>query len=102
MATLAALRAGFLPHCELHAANARLVGRSCRIRVQAFLRQRRPVTNIRTVKVGKGKGRQVALRVRKRWRPRVAKLKRLLVREKVRAGRTRAHFWKVRKLIRRR
>ena len=79
----------------------RKVGHACRITAQGFLRKRRPATAKRVVKVAKGKGRRIVLRVKPRVRPRVAKRKRLLVREKVRAGGAKATVYKSRKLIRR-
>lgn len=79
----------------------RQVGRACRITAQGFLRKRRPATAKRMVKVAKGKSKRVVLRVKPRVRPRVAKRKRLLVREKVRAGGAKATVYKTRKLIRR-
>ncbi|HEX7058921.1 MAG TPA: hypothetical protein VF176_03640 [Solirubrobacterales bacterium] len=77
------------------------VGRACRITVQGLLGKGRPATARRTVKVGKGKGRRIALRVRPRLRAKVVKRKRLLVRERVRAGKLKATIYKRRKLIRR-
>ena len=78
------------------------IGTSCRITAQGLLRKRKPVTTKRTVKVGKGKKRQVVLKVKPKFQAKVAKRKRLLVSEKVRAGKTSATAYKVRKLIRRR
>jgi hypothetical protein len=79
----------------------RKVGHACRITAQGFLRKRRPATAKRMVKVAKGKSKRVALRVKPKLRPAVAKRKRLLVREKVRAGGAKATVYKTRKLIRR-
>ena len=59
------------------------------------------MTNKRTVKVAKGKKRLVVLKVKPKFRAKVAKRKRLLVSEKVRAGKATATAYKVRKLIRR-
>ena len=78
------------------------IGRACRITAQGLLRKGKPVTTKRTVKVGQGKSRQVVLKVKPKFRAKVAKRKRLLVSEKVRAGETTATAYKVRKLIRRR
>jgi hypothetical protein len=61
----------------------------------------KPATNKRTVKVRNGKSKQVALLVKPKARQRVAKRKRLLVRQKVRAGKVTATLYKNRKLIRR-
>jgi hypothetical protein len=78
------------------------VGHACRITAQGLLSRRRPATTKRTVKVAKGKNKRIAFRVKPRARDRVAKRKRLLVREKVRAGGARATVYKQRKLIRKR
>ncbi len=77
------------------------VGRACSITAQGLLSRRKPATAKRTVKVGKGRGRQVALRVRPKQLDRVKKRRRLLVREKVRSGKARATVQKSRVLIRR-
>ena len=79
----------------------RKAGRTCRITAQGLLKKRKPVTNRRTVKVRKGKTKLVVLRVKPKARTKVAKRKRLLVRQKVRAGKTVAIVFKSRKLIRR-
>lgn len=79
----------------------RKVGHACRITAQGFLRKGKPATAQRVVKVGKGKGKRVILRVKPKARQKVAKRKRLLVREKVRAGGAKATVYKSRKLIRR-
>jgi hypothetical protein len=77
------------------------IGRACRITAQGLLRKHKPATTKRTVKVRSGKGKLVVLKVKPKLRARVAKRKRLLVSEKVRAGKTTATAYKVRKLIRR-
>lgn len=77
------------------------IGRPCRIAAQGFLRKGKPATGKRMVKVGKGRTKRVALRVKPKARPNVAKRKRLLIREKVRAGGAKATVYKSRKLIRR-
>lgn len=79
----------------------RKVGHACRITAQGFLRKGKPATAKRMVKVAKGKGKRVILRVKPKARGEVAKRKRLLVREKVRAGGANATVYKSRKLIRR-
>jgi hypothetical protein len=78
------------------------IGSACRVTAQGLLRKRKPVTAKRTVKVGSGKKRLVVLKVKPKFRAKVAKRKRLLVSEKVRAGETSATAYKVRKLIRKR
>jgi len=77
------------------------VGHACRITAQGLLGKRKPATAKRTVKVAKGKGKRVALRVKPRVRSKVGKRKRLLVRERVRAGGASATVYKQRRLIRR-
>ena len=77
------------------------VGRSCRVAAQGMLNRRRAATAKRTVKLGPGKGKRIALRVKPKARPKLVKRKRLLVREKVSAGPARATVYKQRKLIRR-
>lgn len=79
----------------------RKVGHACRITAQGFLRRGKPATAKRRVKVAKGKGKRVVLRVKPKARAKVAKRKHLLVREKVRAGGAKATVYKSRKLIRR-
>jgi hypothetical protein len=77
------------------------IGRACRITAQGLLKKRKPATSKRTVKVRSGKRKQVVLRVKPRFQAKVAKRKRLLVKERVRAGGTTATAYTVRKLIRR-
>jgi hypothetical protein len=76
-------------------------GRQCRTTVQGLLRKGRPATVKRTVRLRAGKSRPVALRVKPKARQQVAKRKRLLVRQKVRAGKATATVFKARLLIRR-
>jgi hypothetical protein len=77
------------------------IGHSCRIGAQGLLSKRKPATGKRSVKFGKGKGKLVALSVKPKARQKLAKRKRLLVRERVSAGKARATVYKLRKLIRR-
>lgn len=77
------------------------VGHACRITAQGLLGKRKPATSKRTVRVAQGKGKRVVLRVKPKARGKVAKRKRLLVRERVRAGGAKATLYKQRKLIRR-
>jgi hypothetical protein len=79
----------------------RKVGRTCRMAVQGLLKRGKPATTRRTVKVHKGRAKLVTLRVKPKARVKVAKRKRLLVRQRVRAGRVTATVVKSRKLIRR-
>jgi hypothetical protein len=79
----------------------RKVGRACRTTAQGLLRKRRPATRKRTVRLRGGKSRLIALRVKPNARKQLAKRKRLLVRQKVRAGKVTATVYKTRKLVRR-
>lgn len=77
-------------------------GGACRITAQGRIRKRVRVTQRRTVKVAKGRARLVALRVKPRFRERLAKRKRLLVVQKVRVGEVTTTYARSRVLIRRR
>lgn len=79
----------------------RKAGRTCRITTQGLLKKRKPATKKRTVKVRKGKAKLVVLKVKPKARGKIAKRKRLLVRQKVRAGKVTATVTKSRRLIRR-
>ena len=79
----------------------RKVGRQCRTTVQGLLRKGRPATVKRTVRLRAGKSRLVALQVKPKARKQVAKSKRLLVRQKVSAGKATATVFKTRLLVRR-
>jgi hypothetical protein len=59
------------------------------------------VTQRRSVRIAEGRSQLVALRVKRRFRDRVAKRKRLLVVQKVRAGEVTTTFARSRALIRR-
>jgi hypothetical protein len=79
----------------------RKIGHACRTTAQGLLRKRRPATGKRTVHLRSGKSRLVVLQVKPKARKQVAKRKRLLVRQKVRAGKVTATVVKSRRLIRR-
>lgn len=79
----------------------RKVGRQCQTTVQGLLRKGRPATRTRTVRLRAGKSRLVALQVKPRAREQVAKRKRILVRQKVHAGKATATVFKTRLLVRR-
>jgi hypothetical protein len=79
----------------------RQVGHACRTTAQGLLRKGRPATTVRTVRLRSGKSRLIALRVKPKARGRVALRKRLLFRQKVRAGKVTAPLYKSRRLIRR-
>lgn len=76
-------------------------GRACRTTAQGLLRKGRPATGKRTVDLRSGRSKLVVLRVKPKARKQVAKRKRLLVRQKVHAGKVMATVVKSRKLIRR-
>jgi hypothetical protein len=76
-------------------------GRTCRITAQGRIRKRVRVTHRRTVRIAKGRSRVVALRVKSRFRQRLAKRKRLLVFQRVRVGDLTATYARSRALIRR-
>jgi hypothetical protein len=79
----------------------RKAGRQCRTTVQGLLKKGRPATNRRTVRLRSGKSKLVALKVKPRARERVARRKRILVRQKVHAGKATATIFKNRLLVRR-
>ena len=76
-------------------------GHACQTTAQGFLRRHRPATTERTVHLSRGKSRLIALRVKPKARKQVAKRKRLLVRQKVRAGKVTATVLQSYRLIRR-
>jgi hypothetical protein len=77
------------------------IGHACRTTAQGLLRKGRPATSKRTVRLRSGKSRLFVLRVKPKARQQVAKRKRLLVRQKVRAGKVTATLVENRRLIRR-
>jgi hypothetical protein len=79
----------------------RKVGRQCRTTVQGLLKKGRPATNRRSVRLRSGKSKLVALKVKPKARERVARRKRILVRQKVHAGKATATIFKNRLLLRR-
>jgi hypothetical protein len=79
----------------------RKIRHACRTTAQGLLRKRRPATTKRTVRLRSGKSKLVVLRVKPKARKQVIKRKRLLVRQKVRAGKVTATVVKSRRLIRR-
>jgi hypothetical protein len=78
------------------------VGSTCRITAQGRIRKRVRVTQRRTVRVARGRSRLVALRVKPRFRERLAKRKRLLVVQEVRVGEVTTTYARSRVLIRQR
>jgi hypothetical protein len=79
----------------------RKIGHTCRTTAQGLLRKHRPATLKRTVRLRSGKSKLLVLRVKPKAREQVAKRKRLLVRQKVRAGKVTATVTKSRRLVRR-
>jgi hypothetical protein len=79
----------------------RKIGHACRTTAQGLLRKKRPATLKRTVRLRSGKSKLLALQVKPKARKQVAKRKRLLVRQKVRAGKVTATVTKSRRLVRR-
>lgn len=79
----------------------RTVGRQCQTTVQGLLKKGHPATSRRTFRLRSGKSKLVALKVKPKARKRVAMRKRLLVRQKVRAGKVTATVFKTRLLVRR-
>jgi hypothetical protein len=77
------------------------VGRACRVAAQGMLSRRKAATTKRNVKVPKGKSKQIVLRVKPKAKKQVAKRKRLLLREAVKAGSAKATLYRSRALIRR-
>jgi hypothetical protein len=79
----------------------RKIGHACHTTAQGLLRKHRPATLKRTVRLRSGKSKLLVLRVKPKARKQVAKRKRLLVRQKVHAGKVTATVTKSRRLIRR-
>jgi hypothetical protein len=77
------------------------VGRTCKIAVQGLLKKRKPATSTGRLKVPKGKTKKVVLKVKPKALKKVAKSKKLLFKETVRAGQAHATVYKRLKLIRR-
>ncbi len=79
----------------------RKIGHACQTTAQGLLRKHRPATLKRTVRLRSGKSKLLVLRVKPQARKQVAKRRRLLVRQKVHAGKVTATVTKSRRLIRR-
>jgi len=77
------------------------VGRTCKVALTGMLTKRKPATTTRKIRVRKGKVKRVVLKVKPKAKARVAKRKRLLFKERVRAGGAKATVYKRLKLIRR-
>jgi len=77
------------------------VGRTCNLSLQGLLTKRKPATTKRTSKVAKGKAKTLVLKVKPKAKAKLAKSKRLLFKETVKAGTAKATVYKRLKLIRR-
>jgi hypothetical protein len=77
------------------------IGHACGIAAQGLLSRHKAATLKRTVKVPKGGSKQIVLRVKPKAKGKVAKRKRLLLREAVHAGPAHATLYRSRRLIRR-
>lgn len=77
------------------------VGRACRVSVQGMLKKGKPATTKRTAKIAKGKTKQLVLKVKPKLRDKVAKKKRLLFKQTVKAGPAKATVYTRLKLIKR-
>ena len=79
----------------------RKAGHTCRTTAQGLLRRGRPATSKRTIRLRSGKTKRIMLFVKPKARSKVSQRKRLLVKQRVRAGKATATVFKSRKLIRR-
>jgi hypothetical protein len=77
------------------------VGRTCRIAVQGLLSRHKAATSKRKVTVRKDKTKRAVLRVKPKALTKLAKKRKLLFKETVRAGKAHATVYKRLKLIRR-
>ena len=73
---------------------------ACRVTVQGLLKKGKPATATRTVKIAKGKAKQLVLKVKPKLRKVVAKRKKLLFKQTVQAAGAKATVYKRIKLIR--
>jgi hypothetical protein len=76
-------------------------GATCRITLRGMLNRKKAATSSRKAKVAKGKTKKFVLRVKPKGLKKVAKSKRLLFKETVRAGGAKATVYKRLKLVRR-
>lgn len=77
------------------------VGRTCKVALTGMLTKRKPATTTRKVTVRKGKVKRVVLKVKPKAKAKVASSKRLLFKERVRAGTAKATVYRRLKLVRR-
>jgi hypothetical protein len=74
---------------------------ACKVKLQGLLKKGKPATAPRTLKIAKGKSKLVALKVKPKLKGAVAKRRKLLFEETVRAAKAKATVYKTLKLIRR-
>jgi hypothetical protein len=77
------------------------VGVACRVTVQGLLKKGKPATAPRTAKIAKGKSKRLVLKVKPKAKSTIAKRRRLLFKETVKAGKAKATVYKQLKLIHR-
>jgi hypothetical protein len=75
------------------------VGRACRISLRGMRTKKKAATTKRSAKVRKGKTRKFVLKVKPKARKKVAKAKRLLFKETVKAGKAKTTVYKRLKLV---
>lgn len=80
---------------------AAAIGVPCKITLRGMLKKRKAATSARKAQVGKGKTKKFVLRVKPKALSKVARSKRLLFKETVRAGKAKATVYKRLKLVRR-
>lgn len=78
------------------------IGAACRVTVQGLLKKGKPATATRKAKIAKGKSKQLVLKVKPKLRKVVAKRKKLLIKQTVKAAGAKATVYKQMKLIRHR
>lgn len=78
----------------------RRLGRACRISVQGMFGKRKAVTTRRNVRVGKGARKRILLRIKPKFRAKVAKRRHLLFKQTVRVGKRKATVYKRLRLVR--
>jgi hypothetical protein len=78
------------------------LGVACRVTVQGLLKKGKPATAARTAKIAKGKSKQLVLKVKPKLKKIVAKRKKLLIKQSVKAAGAQATVYKRMKLIRHR
>lgn len=77
------------------------INAACKVTIQGLLKRGKPATAPRTAKIAKGKSKQLVLKVKPKLRKAVAKRKKLLFKQTVKAAGAKATVYKSMKLIRR-